>query len=140
MDKRRGDLLRTIIWLILLALALGGCITGAPTQREVTTEYLLTSAGFQRLEVNMETPKRQALLDNLPPGKISTYLRNGEVYHAYPGQDGKSLFIGNEGAYQNYLALSRGRQVCERVSGANQVAFWGCMEEQQQGGARGGGK
>jgi hypothetical protein len=95
----------------------------------VTTEYLLTKAGFQKWDINDDTPKRQALLMALPPGKISTYQRNGQTYHAYADVGSKKLYVGDETAYKNYLSLSGQRQVCGQVAGANQEHFWTCMEE-----------
>ncbi len=131
--------LNAVIVLFFLTVLFLGCAGGQTVQQEVTTEYLLIKAGFDRWDVNMETPKRQALLNNLPRGKIVTYLRNGEVYHAYADEGSSNLYIGDETAYQKYLSLARDRQICERVQGANQVEFWGCMDEYQQrgGGPRG---
>lgn len=101
----------------------------------MTTEYLLTKAGFKKWDVNQETPKRQALLAALPPEKISTYKRNGQTYHVYADVGSNSLYVGDEAAYQRYLSLAGKRQVCERVTGANQVQFWSCIEESTQGAA-----
>ena len=126
--------------LILAAILVNGCAGGGQTlvetggqtlPQEVTTEYLLTTAGFKRLAVNDETPKRQALLNNIPPGKMVTYTRNGEVYHAYADEGSKALYIGDDAAYQRYQALGRDRKLCERIPGTNQVEFWGCMQEYQ---------
>jgi hypothetical protein len=128
------------ISLILAAVLINGCAGGGQTlvetggqalPQEVTTEYLLTTAGFKRLPVNDDTPKRQALMNSIPSGKLVTYTRNGEVYHAYADEGSKALYLGDEPAYQRYLALARGRKLCERVPGTNQVEFWGCMQEYQ---------
>lgn len=128
--------------VLLLAMAIvfvvAGCAgeqypVGQTLKREVTTEYLLTTAGFQRWDVNDETPKRQALLNNLPKRTIVTYQRNGEVYHAYA--DENSLYIGDGAAYQRYLTLAGDRNLCQRVTGTNQVEFWSCMQEGRQPGA-----
>jgi hypothetical protein len=130
--------------LILICILANGCAGGGETlaetggqtlPQEVATEYLLTTAGFQQWDVNYQTPKRQALLDTIPPGKIATYQRNGQVYHAYADKGSRALYIGDEAAYQKYLSLTRGRKLCERVPGRNQVEFWSCMEEYQQRGA-----
>jgi hypothetical protein len=59
-------------------------------------------------------------------------MRDGQVLHAYPGE-GSYVFIGDEAAYQNYLSLARGRQLCRQATGANQEHFWECMEEYQAG-------
>jgi hypothetical protein len=139
MGNLRPARFKTAIFLIFFTILVSGRVGGQALQQEVKTEYLLGAAGFQRWDVNEQTPKRRALLDALPQGKISTYVRDGEVYHAYPG-NGPYLFVGDEAAYQNYLSLSRDRKMCERVTGGNQVQFWTCMDEYQQSGARQGGK
>jgi len=131
------------ISLILAAVLINGCAGGGQTlaqtggqtlPQEVTTEYLLTTAGFKRLPVNDDTPKRQALMNSIPSGKLVTYTRNGEVYHAYADEGSRTLYLGDELAYQRYLALARGRKLCERVPGTNQVEFWGCMQENRERG------
>ena len=144
MGDRKDGMLQAIVLLIFLNILLVGCAGGGQTRyetggqslsQEVTTEYFLKKAGFQKWDVNMETPKRQALLAALPPGKISTYKRNGQTYHAYANVGSNNLYVGDEAAYQRYLSLAGKGKLCERVTGANQVQFWRCMEESQQGGA-----
>ena len=119
--------------LFTVTVLVVGCAGGQALQREVTTEYLLTTAGFEKWDVNMETPKRAALLNSLPPGQISTYIQGGRVLHAYPGE-GSYILVGDEAAYQKYLSLARGRKLCQQATGANQEKFWVCMEEYQQAG------
>ncbi len=135
MGNLRPARIKAAIFLIFFTILVGGCVGGQALQQEVKTEYLLATAGFQRWDVNEQTPKRRALLEALPPGKISTYVRDGQVYHAYPG-DGPYLFVGDEAAYRNFLSLTRDRRMCERVTGGNQVSFWSCMDEFQRSGAR----
>jgi len=142
--RGRAGFQAAIAW-ILLILLVSGCAGGGETlsqtggqtlTQEVTTEYLLATAGFQKWGINDETPKRQALLAALPPGKISTYQRNGQTYHVYADTGSGTLYVGDEAAYQRYLSLSGQRKVCERVTGPNQVHFWSCMEESQRGGGQ----
>ena len=110
--------------------------TGGQTlPQEVTTEYLLTTAGFKRLEVNEDTPKRQALLNSIPPGKLTTFERGSEVYHAYADEGSSVLYIGDNAAFQRYLALGRHRKLCQRVPRTSQAKFWECMQENLGGGA-----
>ena len=136
MGKRRWTWLGAPIFLIFLTILINGCAGEPALQQEVTTEYLLTTSGFQRWDVNMQTAKRQALLNSLPKGKISTYKRNGEVYHVYVDESSDTLYVGDEVAYQKYMAKAYGRQMCQRVTGPNQVEFWECMDDYRQGGAR----
>ena len=118
------------IGFIFFCLLINGCAGGQTTQGPVTTEDLLVTAGFQRWDVNMETPKLQALLDAIPKGKIVTYTRNGDVLHAYGNDRTNTLLVGDEAAYQKYLSLAQGKDMCERVAGANAVEFWSCMHVQ----------
>jgi len=111
-----------------------GC-AGAPTiQETVVTEYLLNQAGFQPYQANMETPKTQALLNALPKGQITTYMRNGTVYHAYPDEKSNTLYVGDEAAYRKYLSLAEGQKVCRRVEAQDSAGFWGCFAEFQKSG------
>ena len=70
-------------FLVLFAVLVSACAGGQTTQQVVITEYLLTDAGFKPYEVNDETPKRQALVNSLPPGRISTFIADGTPYHVY---------------------------------------------------------
>lgn len=122
--------------LILTAVLLGACAGRETTHQVVLTEYFLKEAGFQQWDVNMATTKRQALLESLPRGKIVTYQMNGETYHAYADEAAKTLYIGDEAAYQKYLDLSKGRRVCERVVAADSSQFWSCYDEFQKAGGK----
>ncbi len=136
MTFRRKDRFVAALLLILLAILFNACAGGQTTQQLVTTEYFLEKAGFQKLAVNDTTPKRQALLENIPRGKISTYQRDGETYHAYTDEAAQRLYIGDETAYQNYLVMTKGRQLCERVTGPDSSKFWSCYDEFQKSGSR----
>jgi hypothetical protein len=134
MKQRKSARLAPAIFSFLFIILISGCAMEPALQQEVTTEYLLTSSGFQKWEVNEKTPARQALLDTLPAGQISTYRRDGQVFHAYPDSVQKFIYVGDEAAYQRYQSLAQGRKMCRLVTGANQVQFWSCMEDYQQTG------
>lgn len=121
------------IWFLWCLALMCGCAGGQTLQQTVTTEYLLTSSGFKPWDVNMETAKLQALMNSIPPGKIVTFIRNGQVYHVYSDEKSHTLYIGNEAAYQSYLAKARGQRMCQRITGPNQVQFWSCMDDYQSG-------
>jgi hypothetical protein len=103
-------------------------------QDTVVTEDLLTRAGFKPYSANMETPKTMALLNALPPGQITTFKGNGKVYHAYPDDRSSLVYVGDQAAYQRYLALAQGRKVCRRVEAQNSAGFWSCFDEFQKTG------
>jgi hypothetical protein len=106
----------------------------AAIRDQVTTEYLLSKAGFVQYKPNMETPKSEALLDALPGGQITTFNANGVAYHAYPDKQSRVLYVGDANAYQNYVALAQGRNLCQRVDAPNSSGFWSCFQELQQAG------
>lgn len=132
-------------FLVLFTLVLSGCAGGQEarqqsTQKLVVTEYFLKDAGFKAWEVNDTTPKRQAILDAIPRRQIVTFKGDGEVYHVYADEGSKTLYVGDAAAYQKYLTLAKGRQLCERVDAPNSVAFWSCFDDLKQSGGAPGGK
>jgi hypothetical protein len=136
MVHRQSSFYPTLLF-IFLALLLGGC-AGAQTttQNLVTTEYFLQQAGFQKWAVNDTTPKRQALLNNIPRGKITTFEKGGVTYHAYTDENAQRLYIGDDAAYQKYVSISQGRKLCERVTAPDSSQFWSCYDEYQKRGGR----
>jgi hypothetical protein len=124
------------IWLIFFTVLFCGCAERQAALRDqVTTEYMLTKAGFQQYKPNMETPKSQALLSALPSGEITTFRANGVPYHAYPDKMHNILYIGDQTAYQNYVSMAKGKNLCQRVEAPNSAGFWSCFQELQKGGA-----
>jgi hypothetical protein len=131
-SQTRGN---QLIFLILFAVWCSACAGGQTTQQVVVTEYLLKDAGFKPYEVNDETPKRQALVNSLPPGKISTFIADGTVYHIYVDEKSPTLYIGDAAAYQKYLSMAQGKQLCERVDATASAPFWSCFDDFQKSGA-----
>jgi len=132
MMLRRKDSIYAALLFIFAALLLHGCAGGQNTQQVVRTEYFLQEAGFQKWDVNMETPKRQALLNSIPKGKITTFEKGGLTYHAYADEGGQALYVGDDAAYQKYVSMSRGRKLCERVTTPDSSQFWSCFDEVQK--------
>jgi hypothetical protein len=144
MKKRGMAGLGPAICLILISLLGSGCGGGRGPiasaqkheQQEVGTEYLLDQAGFRKYQVNQNMPQQEALLSALPKRTVTTYERDGKKFHAYGDKDTRTLYIGNEAAYQRYLSLAKGRNVCQvRTGGGESANFWNCMDEYRQGGA-----
>jgi len=141
MLKRNNACYRAALGTIILAVALAGC--AAPQESQQSSQqmltpsplYMLTTAGFRPWGVNMETPKRAALLNSIPRGKIVSYEMNGSAYHVYADPNADILYVGDELAYQRYLGMTTGKSYCERVKGENQEQFWRCFEEFQTKGA-----
>src|SRR5512140_303638 len=90
--------------LLLLAFLLNGCagVVAEPVQNQVINEYMLTEAGFGKLDVNDTTPNRQALWDASRPGQFMTYYVGGQKYYVYSDRISHALFLGDEAAYQRF--------------------------------------
>ncbi len=136
MANRRQVRVTAAICLIFSTIFFFGCAQRqAALQDQVTTEYMLSKAGFQPYRVNMETPESEALLSALPSGEITTFRADNSALHAYPDKQHNILYIGNETAYQNYVGLAHGKNLCQRVDAPNSSGFWSCFQELQKAGA-----
>jgi hypothetical protein len=136
------------ICLVLALMLLNGCGGATPSRQQTgltqtqqnvqaqgNTEYFLQQAGFKRYQVNQNMPQQEALLSALPKRTLVTYERDGEKLHAYGDKDTRTLYIGNEAAYQKYLAQAQGKNICEQqVGGGESAKFWNCMDEYRQKG------
>lgn len=134
-SRRVAECIGTI-FLILVTMLWSGYANAERQQKvqeQVVTESLLEKAGFQKWQVNQNTPKREALLSALPTGTIVIYRRGGTTYHAYGDKVSRIIYIGDEAAYQRYLSLAQGRKLCKLREGGESVGFWSCLEEFQQG-------
>ena len=145
--KRAG--LGAAVCLMLVAMLCSGCGgKGGPiasrqenVQEQVGSEYFLQQAGFRKYQVNQNMPQQEALVSALPKRTVTTYVRDGQKLYAYGDKDSRVLYIGDEAAYQRYLALAKGREVCEVREGSGESAkFWGCMDDYRQGGGKQPGK
>lgn len=122
-----------VLGIIFLVLIVGGCATQrASKQQMVVSEYMIQKAGFKRWGVNFDTPKRAALMNNIPKGQITKFQSDGTTYYVYNDPNHDVLYTGDERAYQNYLALSHGKNVCQVTQGTNNAQFWGCFQEYEQ--------
>lgn len=122
------------ILLITLAMGLNGCATvDQGTENQVINEYMLTSAGFGKLDVNAQTPNRQALWDASIPGKFVTYYVGGVKYYVYADRISNALYIGDEAAYQRFSAKTTDKRLCQSLDApSDSSAFWSCYQEFQK--------
>jgi hypothetical protein len=134
MANRRQARANAAVWLFFCTILIFGCGGMQPVQDQTTTEYMLSKAGFTPYRPNMETPKTQALLDALPEGQITTFKANGTAYHAYPDKRSNILYIGDAAAYQKYVSLAHGKNLCRQVNAPNSAGFWSCFQEMQKAG------
>ncbi len=140
MSNRRQAEFYGAFFLILFTMWFSACAGGQGTQHLVVTEYVLKDAGFKAWDVNDTTPKRQAMLNSIPRGKIVTFTGDAGIYYVYADEGSKTLYVGDEAAYQKYLSMSKGRQLCERVDASNSAPFWSCFDEMKASGGGAGGK
>src|SRR5271157_3831753 len=124
------------ILLITLAIWLNGCATvDQRTENQVINEYMLTTAGFGKLDVNETTPNRQALWDASMPGKFITYYISGQKYYVYADRISHALYIGDEAAYRRFSEKTTDKRLCQSLDApADSSAFWSCYQEFQKGG------
>ena len=81
----------------LALFLLAGCATAQHT------ETFLNAAGFK--VVAATTPRQEQRLKSLPPGKISTVLRNGKSYYVFPDAAHNRIYLGTPNEYQNYQQI-----------------------------------
>jgi len=134
---RRKKGLGAITLFILLALLLCGCAGGQMvTQDKIINEYLLEEAGFGKLDINAQTPKRQALFDASPPGRFVTYWLEGAKWYVYASPTGNALYLGDEAAYQKFSSMEKDKQLCRSLDAENSAPFWACYQEMRAGGQK----
>ena len=80
-------------------------------------------------------PSQEALLAALPKRTVIKYERDGQKLYAYGDKDSRVLYIGDDAAYERYLALAKGREICQVDSGGgvDSTSFWNCMDSYRQG-------
>jgi hypothetical protein len=136
MADRRKSRVNSAVWAILFIVLISACANGPVKQvikESVTTEYLLDQAGFQKMSVHQDYDRKwAALMNNTPKGQITTFRSNGSVYHVYNEPYHDVLYIGDELAYQRYLSLTQGQNLCRRVEGPDGSQFWACFQEYEQ--------
>jgi len=132
MADRQKSKMNSAVWAILFIVLISGCANG-PKQvikESVTTEYLLDQAGFKKMRVHQDFDRSwAALMNNTPKGQITTFQSNGSVYYVYNEPYHDVLYIGDELAYQRYLSLAQGQNLCRRVEGPDGSQFWSCFQE-----------
>ena len=124
--------LMPVMLFFWLAFLLNGCTLGPPPPSVAITDYLLTDAGFAKLEVNDTTPHRQALLNATIKGQFISYRTGDNWYYVYGDESSQALYIGDEAAYQRYLAKTRDKRLCQTLDASEGSAFWSCFQEVQK--------
>jgi hypothetical protein len=127
------SLVKAALGLFMAVILVGGCAAARTnTKHMVVSEYVLEKAGFKKLDVNFDTPRRHALQLSIPKGQITTFEKGGKDYYVYNDPNHDALYIGDATAYKNYLSLAHGQNVCQKVKGTDNSQFWSCFQEYEQ--------
>jgi hypothetical protein len=106
------QLLRLIALFILcyVAVFFTGCAStgNIASSNAKEKERILAQAGFQLK--NVDTPKRQHRLAQLPPDRVSRVKYHARTYYVYPMVTSNQAYVGNKAQYQTYLQLWRAEQ------------------------------
>jgi hypothetical protein len=113
---------------ILLAGLLGGCATGGSAQLK---QNMLTTAGFWTADPN--APQTQLLMQASTPGQFSSYAIAGKKYYLYPDAYSNTLYMGDEAAYQRYVAMQQDKRLCRSLDVDSGTALWECVRDLQRG-------
>jgi hypothetical protein len=112
--KKVKTLIMTINCVALLAMAIG-CATAKRNEME----GLLSAAGFKMVPAT--TSAQQAHLKSLPPGKITSTQRDGEMYFTYPDAVNKVLYVGQQAEYKSYQNLRVQKEMADEKLDAAQM-------------------
>jgi hypothetical protein len=105
-------LLLILVSVILLIVA-AGC---ASTKQ---TESLLAAAGFKMIPAT--TAEQQARLHSLPSGKVSSIMRDGKTYFAFPDVKNNVLYVGTQAQFDQYQKLRLEKQMATEEVEASQM-------------------
>lgn len=110
------NLFHSFQFLCLLAIAVFSvsCANLQPT------ENMLVAAGFRAKAAT--TPQQLAHLKSLPAGKVTMVQRNGKVFYVFPDAANRTIYIGQQQAYQNYQQLRLQKQMSNENLEAAQLS------------------
>ncbi len=130
---RRKETLSAVVLVLWLAVLSAGCTVTVPYEDRAIKENLLDNAGFWPVDTG--TPDGRSLLDSTPRGQFVSYQVEGSKYYVYAGPSGRTVYLGNEAAYQKYLAMVRDKKLCQSLDATDWGPFWACFQEYQKSGA-----
>jgi hypothetical protein len=121
-------------WLLLIAMACGGCATvnqlaaPSPADQAQKIDPMLSAAGFKQLPAS--TSQQMERLKSLPPLKLGYYVddNGGANYWLADPDNCRCLFHGDEVAYQQYENMKLESQMADQ----EQRAYEAQTRQQQQ--------
>jgi hypothetical protein len=102
--------IRALLTIGALAALVIGCTSTS------SRENMLTAAGFKM--VPADNPQRQAHLNSLPSGKITSVDRDGVLYYTFPDKKNNMLYVGQQAQYDRYQNLRLQHQMAEEQANA----------------------
>ena len=88
-----------------------GMLTSCATSPVKRTEKMLAQSGFKAIAAT--APAQQQQLTKLPPDRISTVTRKGQVYYVFPDPIRNLLYIGNKTQYHAYQMAVQTQRLSE---------------------------
>jgi hypothetical protein len=104
---------------IVSSAAVLALVMGCATAKRNEMEGLLSAAGFKMVPAT--TAAQQAHLKSLPPGKITSAQRDGEMYFTYPDAVNKVLYVGQQAEYKSYQNLRVQKEMADEKLDAAQM-------------------
>lgn len=122
--KHKQSWSKKLVLVAMAVLLLGSCAT-LRKDSVTDTEQSLAAAGFHQRAA--DTSERLAHLQSLPPQKLFSKTRDGELYYLYADQEFcNCLYVGDEAAYDRYQNLSIEKQIVgEEEAAAMDWDMWG---------------
>ena len=109
---------RTIIGSALLIYGLSFAL--AQQQVIVVPNNMFTAAGF--VVKYATTPEKRAILKSLPPDKLVTRTKNGQLYYVYADPEGcNCAYVGTPQAYAAYQSGANISSGSGQISNAMQI-------------------
>lgn len=116
---------------LLLAFVLAGTtLTGCAWWNQMgasSTEQLLTASGFQVRPV--DTPEKQAIMNQLTPFQVQMRSKAGKVYYVYPDTKQNIVYVGGPSQYQAYQrALLKEEEAEDQMVAASEMQMMNMNE------------
>jgi hypothetical protein len=120
-------MMMTIALRFLAAVSCVGALVACdPNAAVKDKENLLVAAGFRFVPIN--TPERQAMIQQVPPHKFLKQIKGDKIVYIYPDPTVCAcLYIGNAQAYQSYRKIAIEKKIAdENAMAANdlEAASW----------------
>ncbi len=140
MKRQKFLWMRCLMGMAALSLLLTGCAAGTatgPTQAPAPSgmEEMLAGAGFKVIPA--DNPKRQAILQKLPPRKLVPHKKDQQMVYVYTVPEAQRLYVGDEAAYQRFINQAVLKKLEEQhrtpASPSTDPEFWVMWEDSQGG-------